>query len=57
MEQDSKLIAYGIEDSNGAAYTPIDNMIEACESKSHLPIQKRGADSKIKQKEEKEEDK
>jgi len=26
---DSKLIDYGIEDSNGTAHTPIDNMIEA----------------------------
>ena len=31
---DSKLIGYGIEDSNGAAYTPVDNMIETSESKS-----------------------
>ena len=30
---DSKLIADGIEDSNGAAYTSIDNMIETHESK------------------------
>jgi hypothetical protein len=35
---DSKPIGYGIEDSNGAAYTPTDNMIEANESKSYLPI-------------------
>ena len=30
----SKPIGYGIEDSNGAAYTLIDNLIEANESES-----------------------
>ena len=30
----AKLIGSGFEDSNGAAYTPIDNLIEANESKS-----------------------
>jgi hypothetical protein len=35
---DSKLIGYGIEDSNGAAYTSTDKMIEANESKLYLPI-------------------
>ena len=49
----TKLIGYGIEDSNGTAYAPIDDMIEAYESKSYLPIQKRGADSKSTQKKEK----
>jgi hypothetical protein len=50
---DTKLIGYGIEDSNGTAYASIDDMIEAYESKSYLPIQKRGADSKSTQKKEK----
>jgi len=31
---DNKPIGYIIEDSNGAAYTPVDNMIETSESKS-----------------------
>ena len=49
---DSKLIGYGTEDSNGAAYTSIGNMIEANESKSYLPILKREGDRKGKQKKE-----
>jgi len=49
---DSKLIGYGFDDSNGAACTSTDNMIEACEFKLYLPLQKRGADSESKQKEE-----
>eukprot|EP00613_Pedinella_sp_CCMP2098_P061393 CAMPEP_0171987468 /NCGR_PEP_ID=MMETSP0993-20121228/275402_1 /TAXON_ID=483369 /ORGANISM="non described non described, Strain CCMP2098" /LENGTH=83 /DNA_ID=CAMNT_0012640409 /DNA_START=754 /DNA_END=1005 /DNA_ORIENTATION=+ len=35
---DSKLIDYGFEDSNGAAWTSIDNMIEAHGLKSNPPI-------------------
>jgi hypothetical protein len=49
---DSKLIGYGIDDSNGAAYTSIGTMIEANESKSYLPILKREGDRKGKQKKE-----
>ena len=47
---DSNLIGYGINDSNGAAYTCIGTMIEANESKSYLPILKRESDRKSKQK-------
>eukprot|EP00613_Pedinella_sp_CCMP2098_P055019 CAMPEP_0171898340 /NCGR_PEP_ID=MMETSP0992-20121227/48664_1 /TAXON_ID=483369 /ORGANISM="non described non described, Strain CCMP2098" /LENGTH=49 /DNA_ID= /DNA_START= /DNA_END= /DNA_ORIENTATION= len=46
----SKLIGYGIKDSNGVAYTPIDNIIEANESKSYVPILKPEGDRKSKQK-------
>ena len=48
----SKLIGYGFDDSNGAACTSTDNMIGACEFQSYVPLQKRGADSESKQKEE-----
>jgi len=47
---DSTLIGYGIDDSNGAAYTSIGTMIEANESTSYLPILKRDSDRKSKQK-------
>ena len=49
---DSKLIGYRFEDSNGAAWAFTDNKIEAYGLKSNLSIQKRGADSKSKQKKE-----
>jgi len=49
---DSKLIGYRFDDSNGAAGTSTDNMIEAYKFKSYLLLQKRGADSESKQKKE-----